>query len=115
MRTVRRAISLDTLGLFPVATHAHVTGKEIISVWPSRRSSHVVAVIAADTAAESSRRRRLSIRMTEGPVAILAVILLRHSSSSRPSVILSRFRPIAALDKTIDQQRGTGSRSRFLE
>ncbi len=90
MRTVLLAISPENAGLFPVAIHTQRTGMSNVSKCPNRRSSHEVAVIAADTFAESRHLRRLSKSMNDGPAASFAVSRLRHSSSSLPSVVADR-------------------------
>src|SRR5215472_2685633 len=61
MRTVRRAISFDRLGLFPDAIHVALTGTQTIPVFPRMRSSQSIQVSALLSADDSNRRRTLSI------------------------------------------------------
>jgi len=85
---VLRAISFENPGLFPVTIHAQRTGTREVSETPKTRSSQVGhAVMADERAAESSRRRMLSMRKIDGPRRSFANSRLRHSSSSFPSVI----------------------------
>ena len=87
MRTRRRAISLENSGLLPVAIQVQRIGRRIVSETPRIRSSQKGAVRAAARAEESSLPRRLSIKTMAGIWRSFAVIRLRHSSSSRLSVM----------------------------
>jgi hypothetical protein len=62
MRTVRRAISSDSVGLFAVAIHPHRTGMAGDSDEPIFRSVHDSAVIAPARATESRVRTLSSSR-----------------------------------------------------
>ncbi len=117
LRTVLRAISFERATLLPVAIHAHRTGTRAICETPSTRSSKVRAVMAADNAGESSRRRTLSIRIATGDRSSLAKSRLRHFVA----VIIAGFRhdsnraPCGDDAEHLGKQAGAGTRAGLID
>ena len=64
--TVRLAISMDKLGLLPVASQVQITGKVAILEYPSTRSSQNAVVRTAAKAGESKLAWMLSISTNWG-------------------------------------------------